>query len=514
MTPRSTCIEGGGPTPVRSRLAVASFGTKMTWIQTHWIALALLALYGAMIVRHAIEGRRRTEGQVDYYVGGRAMGGFALGLSFFATYSSTNSFVGFSGQAYTYGAPWLLLAPAVVVFSFSAWYWIAPRLRAFTGAVDSLTLADYVGSRFETVAGRWVSALIVVFASFLYMTAVFKGIGNLLQIFLDIPYAAAIVFVFLVVVVYTAVGGFISVVKTDAVQGVVMAGAALLLFWGTARSAGGLDVFETLRSAPETSGLFRWDAAMPFPVLVGIIVAGSLKFIVDPRQLSRFYALSGAQALRRGLVVSTVAFLVVYTLLLPVGLMAHGVIGSALGDSDLVVPTLLGDAGVLPAFPAAFILVAMLAAAMSSLDSVLLVMASTWERDVVSLWRPLQSAQAVSRTRFWVLLFAVITAGIALNPPGSIVELTVFSGSLYAACFFPVVVLGLLWKRGTGTGALASLVAGVLVLLVWPYMPYTDVTHEVFPAMAVSLAMYVVFALRQPPLAAANKLSPTPAGDG
>ena len=60
-----------------------------------------------------------------------------------------------------------------------------------------------------------VAALIVLFASFLYMTAVFKGIGNLLETFLDLPYRVAILIVFVIVVIYTAVGGFISVVRTD-----------------------------------------------------------------------------------------------------------------------------------------------------------------------------------------------------------------------------------------------------------------------------------------------------------
>lgn len=479
----------------------------MAWLQTHWIALALLAVYGALLVRHAIEGRRGTKGRADYYVGGRSMGGVVLGLSFFATYSSTNSFVGFSGQAYTYGAPWLLLAPAVVVFSLSAWIWVAPRLRAFTGAVDSVTLADYVGFRFESRAARVLAAIIVIFASFLYMIAVFKGIGNLLEIFLDIPYRGAIGFVFLVVVLYTAVGGFISVVKTDAVQGIVMSIAAILLFWGTLNSAGGLGAIDAIRTAPATSELFRWDAAMPFPVLIGIIVAGTLKFIVDPRQLSRFYALADPTAVRRGLIVSTIAFLGVYTLLLPIGLYAHAVIGSGLAESDLVVPTLLGDAGILPALPAAFILVAMLAAAMSSLDSVLLVMASTWERDVISLFRPrADEGRAVAHTRLWVALFAIITAWLALNPPGSIVTLTAFSGGLYAACFFPAVVLGLLWRRGTGAGAVASLLTGFTVLLFWDLVPFSGAVHEVFPAMALSLAAYVGCGLAAPPLAAARRL--------
>jgi len=480
--------------------------TAMAWLQTHWIALAMLAGYGALLVRHAIEGRRQTEGHTDFYVGGRSMGGVVLGLSFFATYSSTNSFVGFAGQSYTYGAPWLLTAPAVVIFSVAAWIWVAPRLRAFTGAVDSVTLADYIGFRFESRAARSISALIVILASFLYMIAVFKGIGNLLEIFLDIPYVAAIAFVFVVVLAYTAVGGFISVVKTDAVQGVIMVIAGILLFWGTVNSAGGLDAIEGLRHAGSTADLFRWDAAMPFPVLIGIVVAGTLKFIVDPRQLSRFYALADRRAVRRGLIVSTAAFLVVYTLILPIGLYAHAVLGSGLGDSDLVVPTLLGDAEILPAFPAAFILVALLAAAMSSLDSVLLVMASTWQRDVVSMFREVDDGRIVGETRKWVGVFAVITALLAVRPPGSIVTLTAFSGSLYAACFFPAVVYGLSWKRGTGAGAVASLTAGVMVLLAWSFLPFADAVHRVFPAMAVSSLLYVGFALARPPLQSAKRL--------
>lgn len=477
-----------------------------SWAQDHWIALALLGAYGALLVRHALEGRRATHGRADYYVGGRAMGGVVLGLSFFATYSSTNSFVGFSGQAYTYGAPWLLLAPGVVLFSFAAWVWIAPRLRAFTGAVDSVTLADYVGFRFASTPARTVAAFLIIFASFLYMIAVFKGIGNLLEVFLDIPYPAAIAVVFVVVMAYTAVGGFISVVKTDAVQGVVMIAAGVLLFGGTVRAADGLDALRTIAADPATSSLFRWDAAMPFPVLIGIVVAGTLKFIVDPRQLSRFYALADRRALRHGVWVSTGAFLLVYTLLLPVGLYAHAILGGGIAESDLVVPSLIGEAEILPALPAAFLVVAMLAAAMSSLDSVLLVMASTWERDVVSLFHRVEEDRVVSETRRYVALFAVITALLAVRPPGSIVTLTAFSGSVYAACFFPAVVLGLYWRRGTGAAVLASFAGGLGVLLVWDALPAGDLVHEVFPAMAVSILLYTALALRSPALPVADRL--------
>ena len=468
-------------------------------LREFWIVHLLLGLYTALLAYHAYVGHKGTKGITDYYVGGRGMGGLALGLSFFATYSSTNSFVGFSGQAYAWGTPWFLLIPFIVGFSFFAWAVVAPRLRVFTRSLDSLTVPDFIGFRFESTAARVLAAVIVLFASLIYMTAVFKGIGNLLETFMDIPYKMAIGIIFVVVMLYTAVGGFISVVKTDAVQGIVMAIAAFLLFFGTVSAAGGLDALGAIRDAPATAHLFTWGGGVAVPALFGVIVAGTIKFAVEPRQLSRFYALEGARANYRGMIVSTLTFTAVYAVLVPVGLYARQVIGDGIQETDLVVPTLLGTEGVFSSFGAAFLLVAMVAAAMSSLDSVLLVMASTAERDIVGLVRPSSSeAAAVRSTRVYVALFALITAWISLNPPGGIVYLTALSGAIYGACFFPAIVLGLYWRRGNGAAVIASYAGGVGTLVLWRYTPWSEALHQVFPALFLSLLLYVAISMAGP----------------
>ena len=424
------------------------------------------------------------------------MGGVALGLSFFATYSSTNSFVGYAGQAYSYGAPWLLLAPSAVMFSLMAWHWVAPRLREFTASLNSVTIPDFIGFRFGSNKARFLAALITIFASLLYMTAVFKGIGNLLEAFLEIPYGVAIFLVFLIVVAYTALGGFISVVRTDVVQAILMIFAAVLLFRGTVQGAGGLGALSLLRDQPETSELFSWNTAIPLPVILGVIFAGTIKFMVEPRQLSRFYALEDRRAARRGMWVSTLAFLFVYALLVPIGLYSRRIFPTGMEDTDRIVPALLAGGDLFSPAVAAFLMVAMIAAAMSSLDSVLLVTASTCERDIVNLWRPSPSEAASLRsTRFYVGLFAFITALIALNPPGGIVTLTAFSGSLYAACFFPAIVLGLHWSRGNGTAVITSFVLGIATLLLWDYIALGVGVHAVFPALLLSLLAYVILSL-------------------
>jgi len=467
-------------------------------LREYWMVHSLLALYSVMLAHHAWTGKRKTKNLADYYVGGRNMGGWIIGLSFFATYASTNSFVGFSGQTYDWGVPWMLFIPTSVALSLFAWLVIAPRLRSFTTAMDSLTLPDFIGFRFESTAARVFAALIVVAASFFYMTAVFKGIGNLLEVFLEIPYKLSIVIVFFIVMLYTMIGGFISVVKTDSVQGVVMIFAAILLFTGTVSAAGGLSAIVEVRSQDGGEALFNWGGGVAVPVLLGTMFAGLIKFAVEPRQLARFFALKGDRAIRTGMLVSTITFGFVFTLLIPIGLYARRIFPDGLGgDTDLVIPSLLSE--VFGQGTGAFLLVAMVAAAMSSLDSVLLVLASTTERDIVSVIKPRRSDKdQMFWTKGWVALFAFITMLISLNPPGGIVTLTAFSGSLYGACFFPAIVFGLHWQQGSGLAVMASFTMGITTLLTWDLIPGSQVIHEVFPAMLISTLTYVIVSLITP----------------
>lgn len=465
-------------------------------LQDYWMVHALLTFYTGLLAYHAWLGNRETEGVTDYYVGGRSMGPIAIGLSFFATYSSTNSFVGFSGQAYEWGVTWFLLVPFIVGMSWFAWVAVAPRLRTFTESLNSLTIPDFIGFRFDSNAARLLAAVIIIFASFFYMTAVFKGIGNLLEAFLEIPYKAAIVIVFFIVTLYTVIGGFISVVKTDAVQGVVMAFAGVLLFKGTVSAAGGLASIRELATVPSTAPLLEWGGGVSVPLVIGVVLAGTMKFAVEPRQLSRFYALESRAAARKGVWVSTIAFAGVYSLLIPVGLYARNILPTGLEDTDLVVPQLLTGGAVFSSGAAAFLLLAMVAAAMSSLDSVLLVMASTTERDIVGLIRPHESERStVTATRLYVVLFALVTAIISLNPPAGIVSLTALSGAMYGACFGPAVLLGLYWRKGDGAAVIASYAAGLTLLLTWRLTPWADILHQVFPALLASFAVYVVVAV-------------------
>jgi Na+/pantothenate symporter len=184
----------------------------------------------------------------------------------------------------------------------------------------------------------------------------------------------------------------------------------------------------------------------------------------------------------------------------PVGLYARRILPDGITDSDVVVPQLLTAGGVFSPGTAAFIMLGMVAAAMSSLDSVLLVTASTADRDIVRVVRPrpVSERTVMKATRLYVALFAAITAVIALNPPGGIVALTSLSGGMFGACFAPAILLGLYWRRGNGGSVLASFAVGLSVLLIWKRLPVAASLHEVFPAILLSFLAYVVVAWLTP----------------
>lgn len=470
----------------------------MTWFGDHWVAGVLLVVYTTVLLYHARVGAQHSHNMTEYYVGGRSLGGVMVGMSFFATFASTNSYIGHAGKGYEYGLPWMTMAVFIVLFTWLSWTAVAPRLRRFTSHWDALTLPDYLQSRFGAGnrALRTAAAVVILLSSLLYLVAIFKGAGNLFEQFLAIRYEAAVGLTLAIVVLYTSIGGFVSVVRTDVVQGVLMVLGSTTIFYCVLDAAGGWSAVPRLAAAPGTEHLFTLNAGIPFVVLLGIALSGSLKLLVDPRQVSRFYALKDEHSVKVGVWVAVVGIALIQFCLFPVGVLARALL-DGVADTDLVIPTLVSDPAIFPLWVADFLVVAMVAAAMSSMDSVLLVAASVLYKDVVETVHP--TAHPLTWTRIGVVGFSLTAALIALDPPGGIVEITIFSGSLYAVCFLPAILFGLHWHRGTAAGTLASMISGVAVLLAWMILGPREAVHEVFPALAVSCVVYALIAVRSPP---------------
>jgi Na+/proline symporter len=137
------------------------------------------------------------------------------------------------------------------------------------------------------------------------------------------------------------------------------------------------------------------------------------------------------------------------------------------------------------------------AAGMSSLASVTLIAGTSIVKDIWQTWQPMSERTTVLNTKFSMVAYCIVVYLFTLNPPAGVVEMSSFAGSVFAASFFPTIFGGLYFRWGTDLGALASMIAGMLVNSIWRFgirfsIPGMENIHEVFPAFAISLLVYVL----------------------
>jgi SSS family transporter len=475
-------------------------------------------LYLCILILFAVRARRKTKRIEDYYAGGRNVATVLVGLSFFATFVSTNSFVGHSAKSYTYGVSWLIVGAVLVLLAVLSWLVIAPRFNQKAGELGSVVPSDLFRLHFASPAAGAVAAGVILFDSLFFLAAVFLGASESMGALLGIPFAYALVIVFVVQLVYTVVGGYLADVWSDSLQAVILLAGAVVIPLALISHAGGwssawtqLQLIDDARAGSDFS-LLRVTTAAPLVLIVGVGLSGGLKLVADPRQLSRFYGLRSAGSARSGAWFIGALVAVTYLFLLPIGLLSRAIgVPPELGArTDAIVPWLLGDAQILGPVAGTVILTALLAAAMSTIDSVLLVAAGALQRDILPLATRGHSEDTVAAARRIVMLcalLAVVLAAFARTYPTvgfGIVELTVFAGALYAAAFLPGLIGILYWRGSTAKGVIAGMLTGLVATAVWrfaviPAVPAVSEVTEVFVGVLFGAAAFILGSIRSHP---------------
>ena len=176
----------------------------------------------------------------EYFIGGRSMGGFVLAMTVIASYTSASSFVGGPGVAYSIGLAWVLLAMIQVPTTFLTLGVLGKRFSIIGRRLGAVTITDFLYARYKSdvVVILCSMALLVFFAA--SMVAQFIGGARLFQAVTGYPYEVGLILFGVTVVAYTAVGGFRAVVLTDALQGIVMVVAAVVIFMAVLEAGGGM----------------------------------------------------------------------------------------------------------------------------------------------------------------------------------------------------------------------------------------------------------------------------------
>jgi Na+/proline symporter len=405
----------------------------------------VLAAYLGLLIVIGVLLRKRSRSFSGYVTGAGAIPAWLLSLSFVANVVSTNTFVVYSGQSYGAGPIWLLVGAVIVVCVALSWWLIAPPLSRFAAERRAVTLPDFFTLRFGSARLALAVHWIVVGASLFYVLSILRSAATLLQFALDVSYAQALVVLYATTAAYCLFGGLWADVVTDAVQACLLAVGALALFMGVVLAPSG-------PSAPPLE-----PPSLSFVVAVGL--AGGLKMMADPKQLLVFYALRDETTARRFRALAPLLLLGLFALLYPLGYLARRVVSHS-GDLEELVPRLVFAEQLVPPAVALVILAAMIAAAMSSLDSALLVIASCLEKHVVA---PLtRSEPSTRRTRLLLLCVATLALLLSFRPLGGVITLTTFAGALVGAALLPALLVGLHGLALDTRSIAASVVLGAL----------------------------------------------------
>jgi SSS family solute:Na+ symporter len=448
----------------------------------------IVLLYFAAVLGIGLYHARRSKGSDDFISGSRQMPWLAVLGSIVATEVSAATFLATPGVGFSENMSYLQFG----VGSFFARIFIAFVFLGAFYAAKSLTIYEFLANRFGN-GTRYTATLFFIVTRLLASAVRLMIAATGLSLILDVPFAICLAIFTLVAIIYTGGGGIRGIIWTDVLQAIVFisCGLALILYigqsigWSTITEIGTEHGrFDIFRFSPTDSdgGLLGWlnDPKLFWIAAVFGFVSTTAAFGTDQDMTQRMLTCKDVGAARRSVVLSGFISIPIAALFLFVGVALFAFYqvhadaslpmkalanGSSEVASDKVFPWFIGTQ--LPSGLRGLLLVGVLAAAMSSLDSTMGALSSS---ALVDLYRPLLKKQTNDQTglrlsRIFVSIFGVALAltAWALKDAEGFLWLTFKIGSITYGAMLGVFLLGILTRRGSDRGNWISMLSGSLI---------------------------------------------------
>lgn len=447
--------------------------------------LIAFALYLCFMVAIGVWSMKKTSSTEDYFLGGRALGGWVAALSAQASDMSGWLLMGLPGSIYAFGTGQAWIAIGLFAGTVCNWLFISKRLRRYTiVANNSMTLPEFFENRYHDKKKiiLTISSVVIVIFFLVYTASALASGGKLFHAVFGIDYHVALAIGAAVILVYTFLGGFLAVCTTDFVQGMLMlVGLMVVPIFAYAfldgsfkeqiiasGAAGGYDSYMSLFS----------NGGKPYR-FIDILswLAWGFGYCGMPHILVRFMAVKSEKELGKSSAVAIIWCFLSLVAACVIGVLGRAYFGSnILEDSENVfiqmINSIFNSKLMLP-FVGGIFICGILAAIMSTADSQLLVCASSVSKDIYkNIVKPDAGDKKVLQiSRITVIIVAVLAFIIAWNPKSSIMELVSDAWAGLGSAFGPLVVASLFWKRTNLNGAVAGIVSGGLTVIIWDYLP-------------------------------------------
>lgn len=469
-------------------------------------------IYLGLMIYVGIRWMNTNNSSEDFFLGGRNLGPWTTALSAEASDMSGWLLMGLPGVAYLGGlkeAFWTALG--LEIGTYLNWLIVAKPLRRYsTMARNSITVPEFLTNRFHDKKRliSLVSTVFIVLFFVIYTASGFVACAKLLNTVFDLPYICGLVIGLVVILLYTLLGGFSAVCTTDFIQGTLMFIALIITVCIMMAGIGGpVDAAEKVREfggraingelGQAMKDAFTKNKSYP---LISIISAMSwgLGYFGMPHILVRFMGIKSEQDVKLSRRIAMAWVTIAFIGAVGIGSFASVYLDPILDSSQnesVIIATIMQT---YQPFIAGVFLCAILAAAMSTADSQLLVAASAFTEDFCQtlLGKKFNAKTTVTVSRASVFAIAGVAFLLSLNENSSIFGLVSYAWAGFGSTFGPLVLLALFWRGATARGAIAGIIAGGATVIVWHNLHggLFDV-YEILPGFLVCLAAAVVVSL-------------------
>ena len=456
--------------------------------------------------------KSKSKSEADYFLGGRSMGPWVTSMSAQASDMSAWLLMGFPGSVLAFGLGQAWIGIGLALGTTLNWIFVAKRLRKFSKAAgDSITFPQYLSNRFATAnpALKIICAIVFLISFTIYVASAFSaGADVFTQLFPSLERMYAMIIFAVIILIYTFLGGFKAVCWTVFFQGLLML-VALLAVPIVASTTMNLDKAALTEVYTYVDGGVTKEAAFGASVFGASwqeIVTGlswGLGYFGMPHILVRFMSIEKPSKIKKSAIVAIIWVLITLVAAILIAYIGRMAVGKELiqdaGNQKLVFIALARK--LFPPFLAGMLLAAIIAASMSTADSQLLVASSSFTSDI---YKPIIRKNASEKETLWVgrvvvVIIAVIAFFIASNGGSgaqAIMNMVENAWGLFGASFGPAVLLSLFWRRFTYLGAVAGIVVGAVVDIVWLlYLTAPTGVYEILPGFVASAVVCVIVSL-------------------
>ena len=458
----------------------------------------VLVLYLGIMAFIGWYAGRKTNNIGDFFVLSGKAGVLVSGIAYFSTQFSMGTFLGTPGTIYGVGyAGMAISVPGAVFCMILPALLIGRKLITLGHKYGFLTMADYLTDRYHSKKMSGVLGVMMLFFLVPMMGAQIIGAGVIVHVFTGLPEWVGVVGMGIIVILYCMSGGMKGAMMTDVIQGSLMIATAVVTFIVSVVMGGGFsNINHTLQSMNEAYLTFPGaNGYMPWTYYVSNIVLWSFFTMGQPHLFTKFFAMKDHKTMFKAILLGTAGMFFSATLIEWAGVNGIASIQN-IEKADQIIPMIL-QRGMNP-FLASIFIAGIVAAGMSTIDGILVTTTGAVTRDIYQkiINKDATDENVMKLSKVVPVIIGIIVICFGVFQPGSIFEINLFAFSGMAIFVVPI-LFGIYWKKATAKGAIASVIVGIISLLLFTLNPSVKALamgfHALFPTTIIaSIVMIVV----------------------